>query len=67
MLKGKWMYSREVAGGLVKMVEAGLLKLEKEKVLGKLSLEEWEIAFEKVKECSGSGATPVIILCLETY
>ena len=60
-LKGKWMYSREDVGGLIKMVEAGVLRLDKEKVSGKFTLDEWEVAFQKAKEFSGSGLSSVIV------
>jgi threonine dehydrogenase-like Zn-dependent dehydrogenase len=60
-LKGKWMYSREDVGDLIKMVEAGALELEKGKVAGKFGLEEWEVAFDKAKEFSGSERNAVIV------
>jgi len=60
VLKGKWMYSREDVGNLIKMVEAGVLELEKGKVAGKFGLDEWEAAFDKAKEFSGSGRNAVI-------
>jgi len=55
------MYSREDVGNLIKMVEAGVLELEKGKVVGKFGLDEWEAAFDKAKEFSGSGRNAVIV------
>ncbi|RDW56933.1 hypothetical protein BP5796_13000 [Coleophoma crateriformis] len=48
-IHGKWMYSREDAGLLVKMVEIGLLSLEERNgitVLGTYPLDEWKAAFD---------------------
>jgi len=59
-LRGKWMYSRQNAKDLIKLVEVGLLKLGGKKV-NKFALEEWEKGFDKAAECAGTEFTTVII------
>ena len=46
-LKGKWMYGREDAVLLIKMLEIGLLSLDGVSVKGKFPLEQWRDAFEE--------------------
>ena len=63
-LKGKWMYEREDIEGLIKMVEAGVLKLGEGaglRVMGKFGLEEWDEAFAKAERNAGMGKLTVIV------
>jgi hypothetical protein len=63
VLKGKWMYSRDDVGDLIKMVEAGVLELEKGKVAGKFDLDEWEVKLIKRRSFRGVGGTQ--LLCID--
>ena len=57
-LHGKWMYSRDDIGLLVKMVEIGVLGLGEEdgvEVVGTFGLEKWEEAFEMAAREAGLG------------
>lgn len=54
-LKGKWMYEREDITTLIQMVRAGILKLDRVKVVGKFGLGEWEKAFQVAKENAEMG------------
>jgi threonine dehydrogenase-like Zn-dependent dehydrogenase len=63
-LKGKWMYSRENVRDLIKMVEAGLLKLGEaggQRFVGKYGLEEWKEAFDAAEALSGTEDFVVIV------
>ena len=65
-LKGKWMYDRQNVGDLIKMIEAGVLKLDKGEGSGQRSiqsfeLEEWDKAFTAAAENSGMATKAVII------
>jgi len=64
LLKGTWMYKREAIAGLIKMVEAGVLKLGESagaRVVGKFGLEDWDNAFTTAAENSGMGLSTVIV------
>ena len=48
-IRGQFMYEREDVRGIIKLVEAGVLKLGKsagQEVVGQFPLEEWQKAFE---------------------
>ena len=54
-LQGSWMFTPEQAGEVIRLVEAGILKLGEgagAKCLGVFGLEEWEEAFR----VAGDGA-----------
>jgi len=55
-LDGKWLYSRDGATLLVKMIDIGLLKLDDSagvKIIGKYPLEQWKEAFDVAAENAG--------------
>lgn len=57
-IRGQYMYEREDVIGLIKLVEAGVLKLGKRaghEVVGQYSLEEWEKAMEVANQHNGNG------------
>jgi threonine dehydrogenase-like Zn-dependent dehydrogenase len=59
MLKGRWMYDRQNVWNLIKMVETGVLKLDKGEghiSTRKFGLEEWDKAFNVAAEGSGTMA-----------
>ncbi|KAK0125312.1 hypothetical protein ONS95_000660 [Cadophora gregata] len=63
-IRGKAMYDREDVGGMIKLVEAGLLKLgEKggQEAVTVFGLDDWEEAFKAAKEYSGTRKTAVIV------
>ncbi|RFU24812.1 hypothetical protein B7463_g11522, partial [Scytalidium lignicola] len=63
-IKGKWMYERDDVLQLIKMVEAGALKLGSEAgcvTVGKFPLEKWQEAFDVAAEYSGPGEVVNII------
>ncbi|KAH7412399.1 alcohol dehydrogenase [Cadophora sp. MPI-SDFR-AT-0126] len=63
-IKGKFMYDREDVGGLIKLVEIGMLRLgekDRQEAVSVFSLDEWEEAFQAAKEYSGTGKTAVIV------
>ena len=63
-LKGKWMYEREDINLMIKMVEAGLLKLGEKggiKVAGKFGLDDWDNAFTCAAANNVMGALTVIV------
>jgi hypothetical protein len=56
------MYEREDARGIIKLAEAGVLKLRKSaghNVIGQFSFEEWEKAVETAKQNPESGNSSV--------
>ncbi|MCJ1474907.1 hypothetical protein MMC13_003567 [Lambiella insularis] len=62
-IKGKWMYERVDIKSLIKMVEAGLLKLGEKagvKVSGKFGLDDWEMAANTAAENAGMGMQTLI-------
>lgn len=54
-IRGKWMYTREDILSFIKMVETGVLKLGKTKLVGKFPLEQWREAFKAAEENPGHG------------
>jgi hypothetical protein len=57
-LHGKWMYSREDTGLLVKMIEIGILGLEEKdgiSVVGSYPLDKWQEAFDMAAKNSAMG------------
>jgi D-arabinose 1-dehydrogenase-like Zn-dependent alcohol dehydrogenase len=57
-IRGQYMYEREDARGIIKLAEAGVLKLGKSSghdVVGQFPLEEWEKAIETAKQNSEAG------------
>ncbi|GAP89528.1 putative alcohol dehydrogenase [Rosellinia necatrix] len=61
-IKGKWMYTRSEVRNLVKMIEAGTLKIGKgagHQVHGKFRLEDYEAAFESAAKNANWGASVV--------
>ena len=57
-LSGKWMYSRDDALLLLKMVDIGLLRLDDAagvRVAGEYSFEQWKEAFDDAAALEGSG------------
>ena len=64
MLKGKWMYDRQQVLGLIKMIETGILKLDKgkgQRLVEKFALEDWNKAFTAAADNSGKGTKAVIV------
>ena len=62
-IKGKWMYERDDIKSMIKMVEAGVLKLGESgglRVIGKFGLEEWDAAFTAAENNAGMGESTVI-------
>ncbi|EIM91203.1 alcohol dehydrogenase [Stereum hirsutum FP-91666 SS1] len=59
-LKGKWMYERKDIESLIKMVRAGVMKLDMVDIVGKFRLAEWEKAFEVAKENADMGQMVLI-------
>jgi len=57
-IRGHYMYEREDVQGLIKLVEAGVLKLGKSaghEIVGQYSLGEWEEAMETANKNNGAG------------
>lgn len=58
-IRGQWMYEREEAQHLVKMIEAGIVKLGKdaghETVGGGFAFEDWEVAIEEAEKATQWG------------
>jgi threonine dehydrogenase-like Zn-dependent dehydrogenase len=62
-IKGRWMYEPSDVPKLIKMVEVGLLKIGKKaglRNLGNFGLDQWEEAFEVVKD-TGYGVQVTIV------
>ncbi|KAK3169535.1 hypothetical protein OEA41_008919 [Lepraria neglecta] len=62
-LKGKWMYERDDIKSMIKMIEAGVLKVGKSgglRVVGKFGLEDWDAAFTAAEKNAGMGDSTVI-------
>ncbi|KAF2113974.1 chaperonin 10-like protein [Lophiotrema nucula] len=62
-LKGKWMYSREQALSLIKMVEAGVLKVGGPggvSIKAEYGFEDWEKAFDDAEKYMGWDATVIM-------
>jgi threonine dehydrogenase-like Zn-dependent dehydrogenase len=52
-IRGQLMYEREDVRGIIKLIEAGVLKLGKsagQEVIGKFPLEEWEKAMDIARQ-----------------
>jgi threonine dehydrogenase-like Zn-dependent dehydrogenase len=65
-IKGKWMYSRQNVWDLIKMIEIGVLRLDKGKSSGKVfqkfELEDWSKAFDAAAAgASGMAAKALIV------
>lgn len=61
-IRGQYMYEREDIRGLIKLAEAGVLKLGKSaghEILGQFPLEEWEKAMETARRNPESGKVVV--------
>jgi hypothetical protein len=61
-LKGKWMYDRQQVLDLIKIIETGILALDKgegQRSIMKFALEEWDKAFTAAAE--GMGMKAVIV------
>ena len=57
-LQGKYMYTREDIGALIKLVEVGLMKLDESvgvRIVGEFALEDWDKAFTTAAENPGRG------------
>ena len=54
-IRGKWMYTREDILAFIKIVETGVLRLGKPKLIGKFPLEQWREAFKAAEENPGHG------------
>ena len=62
-IKGKWMYTQEDPFLLIKMIEAGVLKLGERaglKNVGIFPLEDWSTAFDAAEKNSGWGKQALI-------
>lgn len=63
-IRGKWMYDRQQVVDLIKMIETGMLKLDKgdgHRSVRTFKLEEWNEAFDVAAENAGMGVKAVII------
>ncbi|MCJ1241214.1 hypothetical protein MMC14_009218 [Varicellaria rhodocarpa] len=63
-LKGKWMYERADIHMMIKMIEAGVLKLGKKagiNVVGKYGLDDWDSAFTTAAANNVLGAQTLLI------
>jgi threonine dehydrogenase-like Zn-dependent dehydrogenase len=58
-LKGKWMYSRQDVKDLIKMIEIGVLKLDRK--AEKFALEDWEKGFDAAAKSSVTGMGAIIV------
>lgn len=58
-LKGKWMYSREDVKSLIRMIEIGVLKLDRK--AAKFALEDWEKGFDAAANSSTTGMSAIIV------
>jgi threonine dehydrogenase-like Zn-dependent dehydrogenase len=57
-IKGQWMYTRQQAADLIRMIETGVVKLGKDaghEVVGEYPLEDWEKAVEVAEGVVGWG------------
>jgi threonine dehydrogenase-like Zn-dependent dehydrogenase len=54
-VRGKFMYARKDISSLIKMVLAGVLKLDKEKAVERFPLERWSDAFKAAEESTALG------------
>ncbi|CVK86023.1 related to ADH3-alcohol dehydrogenase III [Fusarium mangiferae] len=52
-LKGKWMYTKDDMRNMIKLVQAGYLKLDAVQTLGNFPMKEFAEAFEKASKISG--------------
>ncbi|KAI7771446.1 hypothetical protein LZL87_010886 [Fusarium oxysporum] len=52
-VKGKWMYTKDDMRNMIKLLEAGYLKLDGVQTIANFSMEEVKEAFEKAAEMSG--------------
>ena len=62
-LKGKWMFEREDIKTMIKMVENGVMKLDKSagvRIVGKFGLEDWDKAFTAAAKNAGMGEMALI-------
>ncbi|KAH8599015.1 hypothetical protein B0O99DRAFT_650228 [Bisporella sp. PMI_857] len=63
-IRGQYMYEREDVRGIIKLVEAGILKLGKSgghQVVGEFKLEEWQKAFEAAEQNTDAGKIVALI------
>ncbi|SPO01809.1 related to ADH3 - alcohol dehydrogenase III [Cephalotrichum gorgonifer] len=63
-IKGQWMYSKEEAGQMLRMVEAGVAKVGKAagyEVCGEYALEEWEAAVDGLEGSEAWGKGVVFV------
>jgi threonine dehydrogenase-like Zn-dependent dehydrogenase len=59
-VRGKWMYTKDDMRNMIKLLEAGYLKLGAIQTLGDFSLGEFEGAFEKAAKMSGPLSQVII-------
>ncbi|KAF9768854.1 hypothetical protein IL306_013790 [Fusarium sp. DS 682] len=59
-VKGKWMYTKDDMRNMIKLLEAGYLKLDAAETVGNFPLEEFEKAFEMASEMSGPLSQVII-------
>ncbi|KAF4341534.1 alcohol dehydrogenase [Fusarium beomiforme] len=59
-VKGKWMYTKDDMRNMVKLLEAGYLKLDATHTAGNFPLEEFEKAFDSASKLSGPLSQVVI-------
>ena len=62
-LHGKWMYERSDIVDLLNLVDAGLLKMNKDgglEIVGEYSLDEWKAAWDDAAENTDAGRAVVL-------
>jgi hypothetical protein len=60
-IRGKWMYEPRDVGGLIGLVQSGLLPLDYVQVVGTFGLDEWKEAWDVAYENAGMGQITVIV------